>query len=303
MEKFDPEVTVLEKEHFHFDKVQEKLKTLVLDPQDPKRYLTKQYRDDVSTGRDPDGITGYAHVCPGFMQLNFVIMPEKLASDFIEFCKINPSPMPIVEYSKPGDLTLPLTLPFGGDLKKSCGHFSVYEKGVYKGDLKTLDSVWKEDSVAVVYGCSFSFDTFFLGNGWEFKHQKQKKIVSMLRTTYPVKPYGVFQKGFLVVTMRPVKKDKIEDLIKETNRLKTVHGPPIYYGHNYTEKLGIKDLQKPEWGDPIEIADDEVPAFWACGLTFVTLIEENDMPYDMAICGADRLLISDILVNEIADLF
>ena len=33
------------------------------------------------------------------------------------------------------------------------------------------------------------------------------------------------------------------------------------------ELIGIKDIMKPDYGDPPQINDGEIPVFWACGVT------------------------------------
>jgi uncharacterized protein YcsI (UPF0317 family) len=33
------------------------------------------------------------------------------------------------------------------------------------------------------------------------------------------------------------------------------------------EALGIRDLGRPDFGDPVTIHPGEVPVFWACGVT------------------------------------
>ncbi|MGD9015856.1 MAG: DUF1445 domain-containing protein, partial [Desulfobacterales bacterium] len=32
-------------------------------------------------------------------------------------------------------------------------------------------------------------------------------------------------------------------------------------------KIGIGDLSKPDWGDAVTLYPDDVPVFWACGVT------------------------------------
>jgi uncharacterized protein YcsI (UPF0317 family) len=44
-----------------------------------------------------------------------------------------------------------------------------------------------------------------------------------------------------------------------------VHGAPVHLGK--PESIGIKDIAKPDWGDAVPIHDDEIPVFWACGVT------------------------------------
>ena len=43
------------------------------------------------------------------------------------------------------------------------------------------------------------------------------------------------------------------------------HGVPIHIGDPVI--LGICDLNKPDFGDPVEIRPGETPVFWACGVT------------------------------------
>ena len=43
------------------------------------------------------------------------------------------------------------------------------------------------------------------------------------------------------------------------------HGGPIQIGD--PGSLGIRDVTKPEYGEPVTILEGEVPVFWACGVT------------------------------------
>ena len=44
-----------------------------------------------------------------------------------------------------------------------------------------------------------------------------------------------------------------------------VHGSPVHVGS--PEELGIADINRPDFGDAVEIRPGEVPVFWACGVT------------------------------------
>lgn len=46
-------------------------------------------------------------VAPDFVQANIVILPEKLANDFLRFCQRNPKPCPLLAVSEPGNPGLP----------------------------------------------------------------------------------------------------------------------------------------------------------------------------------------------------
>ena len=93
---------------------------------------------------------------------------------------------------------------------------------------------------------------------------QEKKNVSMYRTTIPTVEAGPF-KGNLVVSMRPLTPSDAIRAILITNRYPSVHGAPVHIGD--PNQLGIQDIRKPEFGDPIEIKDGEIPVFWACGVT------------------------------------
>jgi uncharacterized protein YcsI (UPF0317 family) len=86
----------------------------------------------------------------------------------------------------------------------------------------------------------------------------------MYRTSIPTLPAGPFQ-GPMVVSMRPLKPADAIRAIQITSRFPAVHGAPVHIG--LPEAIGITDLGKPDYGDPVEVKDDELPVFWACGVT------------------------------------
>ena len=50
-----------------------------------------------------------------------------------------------------------------------------------------------------------------------------------------------------------------------TSRFPATHGAPVHVGD--PEAIGIKDLDKPDFGEPTDFDDGDVPVFWACGVT------------------------------------
>ena len=88
--------------------------------------------------------------------------------------------------------------------------------------------------------------------------------VAMYRTNMACAPAGAFS-GPMVVSMRPLKPADAIRAIQITSRFPAVHGAPVHIGK--PELIGIHDLSKPDYGDPVEIRDDEIPVFWACGVT------------------------------------
>ena len=86
----------------------------------------------------------------------------------------------------------------------------------------------------------------------------------MYRTNVATCPAGPFH-GPLVVSMRPLRPADAIRAVQITSRFPSVHGAPVHLGK--PEMLGIADLGRPDYGDPIEVNDDELPVFWACGVT------------------------------------
>ena len=71
--------------------------------------------------------------------------------------------------------------------------------------------------------------------------------------------------GPMVVSMRPIPMDRVADAVRITGNVPQVHGAPVHTGA--PEAIGIHDLATPDFGDPVPISADEVPVFWACGVT------------------------------------
>jgi uncharacterized protein YcsI (UPF0317 family) len=86
----------------------------------------------------------------------------------------------------------------------------------------------------------------------------------MYRTAIETVPAGPFH-GPLVVSMRPLKPADAIRAVQITTRFPAVHGAPVHLG--MPELIGIKDIGKPDYGDPAPMKDDEIPVFWACGVT------------------------------------
>jgi len=202
-------------------------------------------------------------LAPGYVQGNLAILPNALASDFLRFCQLNPKPCPLLAASAPGDWRLP-TLADDLDIRTDIPFYRVWKKGELVEEVTDLKKVWRDDLVAFVIGCSFSFEEALLDSGIELRHITCDCTVPMYRTTIATAPAGPFH-GPVVVSMRPMKPADAIRAIQVTTRFPTVHGAPVHIGK--PELIGIKDLAKPDYGDAVPVRDDEIPVFWACGVT------------------------------------
>jgi uncharacterized protein YcsI (UPF0317 family) len=198
----------------------------------------------------------------GHIQANLMIVPQAQAFDFLLFCQRNPKPCPLVEVLKPG-ATEPLCAP-GADITTDIPGYRVYRDGEFVEERSEIRSLWKDDHVAFLIGCSFSFEAAVMQAGIPLRHVEQGRNVSMFRTSLQCQPAGVFS-GEMVVTMRPIKSRDVAKVVEISGRFDVAHGAPVHIGN--PEAIGITDLSRPDYGDAVDIKDDEVPVFWGCGVT------------------------------------
>ena len=77
-----------------------------------------------------------------------------------------------------------------------------------------------------------------------------------------------------------------------------VHGAPIHMGDPLA--IGISDLSKPDFGDPVTVREGEIPVFWPCGVTPQAAVMAAKP--SVAITHAPgHMLITDIKNNALKD--
>jgi uncharacterized protein YcsI (UPF0317 family) len=204
-----------------------------------------------------------AGMAPGFVQANLAILPQKLAQDFLQFCQRNPKPCPVIGVSAPGDPRIP-ALGDDLDIRSDLSRYRIWRDGTLADEPADLMQWWRDDLVTFAIGCSFSFEHALVENGIELRHMTCGCNVPMYRTSIETTPAGPFR-GPLVVSMRPMKPADAIRAVQVTTRFPSVHGAPIHLGK--PEMIGIKDIAAPDYGDAVPIHDDEIPVFWACGVT------------------------------------
>lgn len=202
-------------------------------------------------------------LAPGYVQTNLVILPEDYAFDFLKFCVRNPKPCPILEVTDVGSPLPPLMAP-EADLRTDVPRYRVYESGAIVDEPTDIRSYWRDDLVSFLIGCSFTFERALLEAGLYLAHLDQGRNVSMYVTGRECVASGPFA-GPMVVSMRPYRADEIPLAVAVSGRYPTMHGAPVHVGD--PEALGVRDLGEPEFGDPIEVAEDQIPVFWGCGVT------------------------------------
>jgi uncharacterized protein YcsI (UPF0317 family) len=207
-------------------------------------------------------------LCLGYLQANLVVLPQELAGEFLAACDANPRPMPLLDVTLPGD-PHPRRVAPEADLRTDLPRYRVFRSGQLVAEVTDICDLWGKDSVAFLLGCSFTAEGRLAEAGVRLRHLELGQSVPMWRTTLQVQPVGRFR-GPVVVSMRPIRTDQLELVRRVTAELPLAHGAPLHVGD--PEAIGISDLAHPDWGDPILPLEDEVPVFWACGVTPQALI-------------------------------
>ena len=150
------------------------------------------------------------------------------------------------------------------DIRTDLPRYRVWRDGEVVEEPTDIMAHWRDDLVAFVLGCSFSFEEALMADDLPIRHIERKVRVPMYRTNIACSPSGPFA-GPMVVSMRPFKPADAIRAVQITSRFPAVHGAPVHLGHPHS--IGIKDIAKPDYGDPVPVEADEIPVFWACGVT------------------------------------
>jgi len=227
-----------------------------------------QLRQKIRSGNMTSNTSG---LCSGFVQGNLCILPQDFANDFLKFCHLNPKPCPIIGMSEsPGDFRLK-SLGQDIDLRTDIPQYKLFENGQNVAQVNNIEQYWRDDLVAFVLGCSFSFEEALLADGLDVRNLSEGVNVPMYRTNIACQAAGPFA-GNTVVSMRPYKPADAIRAVQICSRFPSVHGAPIHFGD--PSAIGINDIAAPDFGDAVTINAGEVPVFWACGVTPQVAVEQ-----------------------------
>ena len=239
--------------------------------------------------RDKKITTQTSGMCAGYAQANLVILPKDLAFDFLLFTQRNPRPCPVLEVTDVGSRYFHI-MADGADVANDFPKYRVYKKGVMTGEYTDVEAFWRDDLVSFLIGCSFSFEAEMLEVGIPVRQIEEGRNVPMYNTNIPCQSAGIFH-GNMVVSMRPIPYDQVVKAVNVTAAMPRVHGAPIHIGD--PSVIGIKDINKPDYGDSVTIKPGEVPVFWPCGVTPQNVIM-NTKPDFVITHAPGHMFITDV---------
>ncbi|MBI4182936.1 MAG: putative hydro-lyase [Proteobacteria bacterium] len=257
---------------------------------DLKYASAREVREAIRSGR----WTGVTHgLAFGHVHANLAIVPAAHAFDFMRFCFRNPKPCPLLDVTDAGDPE-PGNVAPGGDVRTDLSLYRVYRQGRLVGTVPNIVNLWRDDHVAFLLGCSLSFDQALIDAGVPLRHlQSERGRISVYTSNIPCRAAGVFH-GPMVVSMRPIKKVHVVRVIEVTSRYPVAHGAPVHVGD--PAAIGIADLSRVEWGEYNQPADDEVPVFWACGVTPQAIALASGI--DMITHSSGHMFLTDLRLSQ-----
>jgi len=255
------------------------------------RSAPRKFRESVRKGEFKGQTSGSV---PGFVQANFVALPREHAYEFLTFCLKNPAPCPLLAVTEPGSTAVE-AVAAGADISRDIPRYVIHRDGKPREQLYDVAEYWNKDMVGFLLGCSFSWEDKLASVQLTPKNAQLGVNVSMYNTNIPNHQSGPF-KGNMVVSMRPYKPEDIERVAKITEAFPGAHGGPVHWGD--PKEIGIDDISSPNYGDAVPIEPEEIPVFWACGVTPQSALRSAELP--IAITHAPgHMFITDIKDEEL----
>ncbi len=248
----------------------------------------KALRERFRAGWAPTTTAGLA---PGHVQANLVAVPRDHAEAFETWCRRNPKPCPIIGIGGRAIPKLGVQ-----DIATDLPRYRVWHDGRVTDEPTDVAAVWQDELVSFALGCSYSFDAALAAAGVRLRHLEQDINPPIYRTAVQTKeapPFG----GALVVAMRPLSPEHALLAARVTAPLKLAHGAPIHTGDPMI--LGI-DLDDPLNGSPLRPEADELPVFWACGVTPENALRHAKLPFAIT-HHPGAMLITDLTLDDIAE--
>ena len=236
-----------------------------------------------------------AGFCAGYAQANLVVLPERYAGDFLTFTRQNRAACPVLEVLRHTPWTRDMAA--DGNILTDIPAYRIYRHGVLDDVVDDAASFWQPDMVGFLIGCSFSFEEALIRSGIEMRHITMGRNVPMYKTNVQTRPAGPFA-GPVVVSMRPMTPEDARLAARITAAMPNVHGAPLHVGD--PGQIGIRDLDRPDYGEAVDIRPGEVPVFWPCGVTPQAAMEQARPT--LAITHAPgHMFITDVLNSELND--
>jgi uncharacterized protein YcsI (UPF0317 family) len=163
-------------------------------------------------------------------------------------------------------------------------------------ELDDLGDRWTPELVGFAFGCSFSLEDALRAAGVSLCYERRGFGGAIYRTTLPTREYAGFASP-MIVSMRPLSRADADLAVEVSRRYPQLHGAPVHVGA--PELIGVELRHPLEAIGVPDVARDEVPVFWACGVTTQSAIERARPPLAYTHVSG-RMLVSDLRLDDLA---
>lgn len=260
-----------------------------------KRSLRIAPPSEVRAAARDGRLTSATHgLARGHVQANLAILPERYAFDFLRFCIRNPKPCPLIEVTDPGGAESEYAAP-GADIRTDLPGYRIYRDGRLAEEVPSIEGHWRDDHVAFLLGCSNSFDEILLRHGIAQRHlDGDDGRISVYESNIQCAPAGIFH-GPIAVTMRPIPAKDVVRTVELSSRYPIAHGGPLHIGD--PAAIGIADLEQVKWGKFNRPGPDDVPVYWACGVTPQAVAMAAEIP-EMITHAPGHMFVTDWRIDD-----
>ncbi|TMP37261.1 D-glutamate cyclase family protein [Pseudoalteromonas rubra] len=230
---------------------------------DPKASLTapNAIRAMIRAGDYSGPTNGFV---PGFAQCNILILPEASAFEFQTYCLHNADCCPLLASSiSPGNYHLE-QLGQDIDIRTDIPRYRILKQGQLTEEVSDIMHLWRDDFVAFALASHLAFDTVLHSFGIASPLANPTHSLPMYISnieSHQVGPFG----GPKVVCMRPMNKPTLIRAIQAGSVSRVPHGIPVHFGDS--GEIGVTNLSKPNFGEPLCISSGDIPVFWTTSLT------------------------------------
>ena len=244
--------------------------------------------------------------CIGYWKANLVIVPRDWAYDFILYAQRNPQPCWIGAATDLGDPHPPTNIAKEADLRTDLPRYRVFQDGKVIDEPTDIFKYWQDDLVAFLIGS-------LPNTCWIWRSANiHYNLVGAYTSTLPCVPGGRLHGNMCIsCVIFETGRDAVR-AVQISSRYPDGHGPPVHFGLNDLDIIGITDyynpdiialvnvdnVQHPEMvGHGYDLKPGEVALWFANGVTPQLAAIESKVPF-MITHKAGHFFISDTRCEE-----
>lgn len=243
----------------------------------------------ISTIKDPKNLRNLCRVeqfkestinyCRDYIQANLVILPKSLAYEFSLFCQRNNHVFPILETTDIGS-ALSVKLAMGANLTTDLPEYQLIDQGTVAAQLNNIEDLWSKNYVCFLLDDVFNYEPLWRQNHIPTRYREEGKYQPLYETNLALEETSNF-KGKMTVTMQPMRKSQMLQLVKELSKANAPFQIPVHFGD--PAEIGINSLHDTIEGEEVSIREDEIPVFWPASYSAIQILKSSKI--EKAICN------------------